>query len=73
MDRSVDGNVIIVTCPNNEAVATGHKERRELPGIDNYYDIFVWIVKMSDGSAIKIEEKGEIVFIAANERRKLND
>ena len=27
---------------------------------------------MNDGSAIKIEEDGEVVFISANERRKLN-
>ena len=73
MERSVDGNLIVVTAPNNSAVATGHKERRELPGIDNYYDVFVWTVKMEDGSAIKIEEDGEVVFIAAAERRKLND
>ena len=72
MERSVDGNLIILTAPNNAAVVTGHKERRELPGIDNYYDVFVWVVKMDDGSAIKVEEDGEVVFIAANERKNFN-
>ena len=61
-----------MTAPNETAKITGHKERRELPGFDQFYDVFVWIVQMNDGSAIKIEEDGEVVFISANERRRLN-
>lgn len=71
-ERSNDGRIIKTYLADGTQVST-YKEKRELnTGYQEYETNYINLVYFEDGSAAKLKDTGEIIFISAIDRYNLN-
>lgn len=70
-ERSNDGRILETFLPDGTKV-TGYKEKKELPGYNQFQTNIIHLLFFKDESVAKIMNNGEIVIISAMDRVALN-
>lgn len=70
-ERSNDGRLVETFVPDGTIIRS-YREKRELPGYNQFEKLNIHLVYFIDGSVAKVSENGEIIFISGVDRVALN-